>query len=281
MGTFARRLRSTSALKPLLKRIRPAADWAVATLGLTQSDERLARDAQSFWGDSPDAEMEFFQHWRGAGLFADDARWLRIGGENLAIYQQFARALSFPTPAARVVDWGCGGGANAVHFAKGAEAYYGVDISQAALKECAKQMAAEGLANFHPVHIDANAPETAADAIGHPVDLFYCMYVFEALPSPQYGERLLRLAHRLLRPGGMAFIQIKYQTADRRTRSKGYAYTLNMASMTTWRIEDFWHAASTCGFEPKLCTLVPWSDVVDDERYAYFALLKPTGGQSR
>ena len=179
-------------------------------------------------------------------------------------------------PAKRVVEWGCGGGANAVHFAREAEQFVGVDVSQASLDECGRQLNGEGLGDrWTPVLADVENPEAAAARI-EPCDLFLCVYVFELIPGPEYGERLLRIARDRLHPGGMALVQIKYATDDWRTRPRRWAYKLNLANTTTFRIEAFWQLAENCGLTPRAVTLVPEDRLVGDERYAYFLLMKPS-----
>lgn len=103
---------------------------------------------------------------------------------------------------------------NAVHFARIAAEFYGVDVSRSSLDECARQMQAEGLLNFRPILIDAADPEGAVGKLGGLCDLFLSTYVYELLPSPEYGLRVLRIAHRVLSTGGIAMIQVKYSDGN-------------------------------------------------------------------
>jgi hypothetical protein len=75
-------------------------------------------------------------------------------------------------------------------------------------------MAAEGLRNFTEILIDASNPEASLARIKAPCDLFLSTYVFELLPCPEYGLRVLKIAHDLLAPDGMAIVQVKYSEAD-------------------------------------------------------------------
>ena len=90
---------------------------------------------------------------------------------------------------------------------------------------------------------------------------------------PEYGLRLLRIARDLLADDGLALVQIKYSTDSWRTRSRRRRNrSFTVASITTYRIDEFWTAATTCGLRPELVTLVPKNNL--DERYAYFLLTK-------
>lgn len=265
---------------PLARALKKVINRGAQVLRVRQSQGRLERAAQRHWNrywdhdGRPRATND--GHWRGRGPFVDDARWLNIGRRTSRRYSQMTAAIGFPDHVDRIVEWGVGGGANAIHFARLCDSFTGVDVAQASLDESARQMEAEGLDNFEPVLIDVSDPEAATQVIDV-CDVFLCLYVFELLPTPSYGERILRVAFDLLRPGGVAFIQIRYQTDSPLTRAKGFAYSLNMVNMTTYRLDDLWRIATECGFEPQLIKLVPWDPVVEDERYAYYLLRKPSG----
>ena len=79
-----------------------------------------------------------------------------------------------------------------------------------------------GLTNFARVLIEASDPDAALTRVAGPCDLFLCTYVFELLPSPEYGLRLLRIAHQLLAPGGIAIVQVKH-SADWKSKSRMWA----------------------------------------------------------
>lgn len=167
-----------------------------------------------------------------------------------------------------MVEWGCGGGANAVHFGPMAEEFVGADVSAASLEECERQARAAGAKQFVPVLVDVREPEAAVAEIGPPCDLFLCTYVLELVPTPEYGLRILRIAADLLAERGLALVQIKYATASWRTRPRRRKYQRDVAGMTSYRIEDFWQAATECGLRPHFVQLVPRNEL--DERYAYF-----------
>lgn len=243
---------------------------ALTSAGARQGESRLSADAQGYWRRPVDAKWRSDSHWRDGPAFGDGRLWDRIGAEHLALFEAGARMSGFDRPWRRILDWGCGGGANAVHFAPRAEAYIGVDISTETLAECGRQVADVCDTEFLAVSIDVAEPEAALAQIGDPCDIFLSFYVFELVPTPEYGERLLRIAHQLLTPGGLALIQIKYETGRWRTKPRRRAYRRRLADMTTYRIDEFWQLAERCGFSPQAIHLVPENEI--DQRYAYYFL---------
>ena len=262
--------------RKILRVARLTEDRVRQVLRLSQSQEARARDAQAFWSKPIDGGNAFWWHTRDSAPFADaDDKWRRIGERHVGLFADFARSAGIERPVQSIVEWGCGGGANAVAFAKECREFWGVDVSADALALCSTEMAANSPAcAFHPVKVEVGDPEAALRAIPSGADLFVSFYVFELFPSEEYGARILRVAHELLRPGGVAFIQIKYATGSWATRSRRWAYSRGAGNMTTYRVEEFWELAEACGFEPKIVTLVPRPTEVPDTRYAYYTLQK-------
>lgn len=192
------------------------------------------------------------------------------------MFERLARVPRRPDRLRSILEWGCGGGANAVHFAPRGSSFVGVDISQESLDECARQVARTTSTPFQPILIDADDPEAALEQLTEPCDLFTSFYVFELIISQEYGARLLRIARRALADDGLAFIQIKYDIGSWRTRPRRRGYRSGLADMTTYRIDVFWSLAQECGLEPEAVYLVPKNEL--DERYAYFLLSNPSGG---
>lgn len=245
----------------------------LASVGLTQPESKISADSQRYWTESDGARWKADSHWHDAGPFAEGDLWSQIGLRHLTMLQRGARMVEFTRPWRRVVEWGCGGGANAIHFAKLADEFIGVEVSSESLAECGRQVAAHCDTPFRPVLIEVAEPEQAIAEIGAECDIFLCCYVFELIPTPEYGERLLRIARELLAPGGLALIQIKYHEGGFWTRSRRRSYRSGVAEMTTYPIAQFWRLAARCGLRPESIELVPSNEL--DERYAYFLLSKP------
>jgi hypothetical protein len=244
------------------------------SLVLRETENEIIADSQHYWEQSSHKKRGD-AHWRGKGVFEhDDERWLAIGRNNLDIFERLAGKHWLVAKPRHVVEWGSGGGANAVHFGRGAARYYGVDIDQASLDECRRQMLEANLENFVPVLFQASDPERVADLVQEKCELMLSTYVYELLPSKVYGYRVLRIAFDLLEPGGLMFVQIKYSDLTRDSQPFTWGYAKNVANMTTYRIEEFWTEAEACGFCPQAAVLEPEQPLVHDRRYAYYLLRK-------
>jgi SAM-dependent methyltransferase len=267
---------SGSLVKAKLRRwgatVEALAQRVLVSAGLQHTESRIADDSQAYWHTLGDDKWKANSHWQDAPVFAGSDLWSRIGREHLNMVERGARLVGFTRPWHRVLEWGCGGGANAVHFAPRATEFIGVDISGGSLSECARQVAAVCDTPFRPVVISVAEPEEALTEVDGHCDLFLCFYVFELIPTPEYGERLLRIARELLAPGGLALIQIKYDEGRWSTKPRRRAYRTGLAEMTTYPIAAFWELAAACGLQPEAIQLVPKNEL--DERYAYFLLSK-------
>ncbi|MFW6145871.1 MAG: class I SAM-dependent methyltransferase [Planctomycetota bacterium] len=234
------------------------------------SPRRLARDAQRYWSDSrDDAYRRDLSHWAGEGRWADQARWREIGLTHLAMFHTLCDLAGVAAPGGRMLEWGPGGGANAVCFAEVFETFIGVDISEANLTECGRQLAAVGFTGFQPIAIDAPDPEAVLDRVDEPIDLFLCTAVYQHMPGREYGRRVTRCAADLFARGGVALIQTRYPNDNPTTVSKRDDYERNVLQFTAYRVEEFWTLARACGLEPLAVKLV------EETRYAYYFLRKP------
>lgn len=243
-------------------------------LGYRQSEDRIVQQSGEFWHDTDAAQFRAYSHWKGENGIADST-FLELGRQHLNLFDRFRAAVQLDGPLGRMVEWGCGGGSNAIHFAPRVREFVGVDVSQATLDECQRTLREAGIEHFTPVLIDVATPESALQSIREPCDLFLCTYVMELVPTPEYGLLVVDIALKLLRPGGVAIIQIKYSTTDTTTQPRRWGYKLNAANMTTYPIDRFWELARSVGFEPIAITLQPRQDLIGDERYAYFVLRRP------
>jgi cyclopropane fatty-acyl-phospholipid synthase-like methyltransferase len=242
-----------------------------------ETEEKIIADAQKFWNNHSDQRLDQFTHSRGAGYFNDDNRWLFIGKQSLEIYQALVKTTGYTKPIESMVEWGCGGGANAVYFADLVNKFYGVDISNSALEACKIQLNQKGFTNYDTIEIDAATPEKALESIPHPVDLFICLYVMEILPSKAYAERILQIASEMLNKGGIAFLQFKYTTSKWDTQPKYWNYASDPANMTTFWIDEFWQICQKHNLAPKAMQLITPQDINSlspGRRYGYVLCVK-------
>lgn len=235
------------------------------------TDKRV-RDSQRFWNDPRKGDLKALMHWRGEGPFSDEEVWFDLGRCHREMLERAARWAELELPVEGIVEWGCGGGMNAVAIAPLASRYYGVDLNEESLEECVRQVEAESAGLCVPVLIDAGTPEDAVARIDAPCDLFFSSYVFELIPTPAYGLRIMQIAHDLLRPGGVALVQVRYHSGIGLVSESRSAYERNWVSSTSYTIDGFWQSCEEVGFEPMYVTLVPVQPELDESRYAYFAL---------
>ena len=247
--------------------------WRSLT-GYRESDVALGQAANRFWNNFDNPQRAHEAHWRGHGSFADDAIWLKLGSSHLELLRHVLSSHGRVLAARTVVEWGCGGGMNALHFARGAQRYYGVDLAPVTLAECARQMEAEGLAGFVPVLVDANQPRSALAVITQPCDLFICTYVFELLPSVEHALQILQLAWELLAPGGLALAHIRCPVAALGGRSRPWDYEGNMAHNVTFSIPAFRAACQAQGFVVLGVREVAGVPELNEKNYAFFVLEK-------
>lgn len=223
------------------------------------SPETLARDAGQYWSQSASVPwIRDLSHWRGRGRWADDNTWAGMGKRHLQMFQDLRTLARHPQPVRSMIEWGPGGGANAVVFAREIETFYGVDVSTANLAECGRQLAADGYDGWRPVEIDATRPRGALDAITHPVDFFLSTAVFQHFPGKEYGVEVTRIAHDLLAPGGLGLIQIRYDDGSETLRPKDRDYAKNAVTFTSYRIDEYWQIARGAGFE--VLSVVLWPE---------------------
>jgi len=232
--------------------------------------QRRIDDAGRYWSDDSDDGWKANSHWRG-GL--SDAEWSSVGTDHVAMFEMFTKALDLPARPATVIEWGCGGGANAVVFAPRCAHFIAADVSVDSVDECVRQVGAICDTPTTGLIIDIGDPETATVGRENTCDVFLCLYVVELTAGPEEALRILDAAQRLLIDGGMAMIQVKYHTTNAATRGRGRNYRRHLANMTTFAIDDFWIQAAGHGLTPRLITLVPQNRL--DVRYAYYALTKP------
>lgn len=238
----------------------------------TASYARTRRQAAEYWGVEQGGTWHADSHWR---LGLGEETWHQVGQEHLAIYRLFARALEVSNGPGVVLDWGCGGGANAVAFAPLATKYIVADLSTQTTAECLTQVRAVCDTPIEARHIDLDAPHTAAAGLESQCDTFLCFYVLEATAGPAEALSILQIAESVLKVGGMAFVQVKYHTADPLSRGRRRRSYHSLSGLTTtFAIDEFWLRAQELGLAPRLIHLVPQNRL--DSRYAYFALTKPS-----
>lgn len=244
----------------------------------TESEAELVAASMKYWneGDKAGIDLGDYSHWKGSGPWQNHDKWLALGRFHFEMYERMCRYAAVPRPLESVLEWGCGGGANAIHFVGEVKRYCGVEIARASLDECGRVLGEAGFQGFQPVLISADTPESALQRAPGPFDLFLCTYVFELIPGRAYGERIARTAFDLLKPGGLALVQIRYDDGSIRSNQKTADYFGNACRFTSYRVEDFWVRMQAIGFQPLYVELFPKQiPGLSGDLYAYFAMVKP------
>ena len=235
----------------------------------SEKEETLARDAVKLWSDSQESDkIKDWSHWRGEGRWAAEDSWYEIGRGHYAMYERLLALAGRENCGKSMVEWGPGGGSNAVCFLKNFEAYYGVDLSPANLEECQRQVESHELTGFQKVLIDPDQPEACREQFPQKVDFFLSTAVFQHFPSKDYGLRITRLAYELLADKGLALIQTRYDDLSEKYRPKDRHYRKNVLTFTSYAIEEFWEAAAAVGFSPLGLALNP------EVNYAFYLMEK-------
>jgi SAM-dependent methyltransferase len=182
------------------------------------------------------------------------------------MYERFARAYELE-PAHRMVEWGVGGGANAVRFAPQATEFVAIDVAQASLDEAVRQIreACDTPVRSVLVSIDDQAG-AVADLEGS-VDLFLCFYVLELVPRETHALEIVQLAYKFLRPGGAAIIQTKYKRSAPKPPPWA-SFSRDLANSYIVGVPDFWDFLTATGFDVHYVELVPRDRL--DRHYAYY-----------
>jgi hypothetical protein len=216
---------------------------------MNDSLETLTADAHSYW-NRDDPWTRSVSHFTGARRCPAN-RWKRIGDRNWQRFTTFvervnARLEDFQS----MVEWGPGGGANAVAFCRHFKRFYGVDVSRLSLVECRDQLGARMLADcFTEVPINCAEPHAALHLVDTPVDFFLSTACYQHFPSKSYGAHVTNLAGMMLRPDGIAMIQIRWNDGGQyhAPKTSKYCKGKNAIRFTSYNIGEFLGIASDAG----------------------------------
>ncbi len=259
--------------------MRSAADlrtafWShLATVGRAVTDRGRRREVTNarYWSAQSDQQWKTNAHWRDAAGGDWSEIWAEVGATHVHMYERLARAVELPRPA-RILEWGVGGGANAVAFAPLCDEFIAVDIVQESLDETARQVAAVCDTPVERVLVALDDQAHGTDHLSASVDLFLCFYVLELVPSARHAREIVDIAMRLLRPGGVAILQTKYRRSAPRWKL-WKAFGERLANQYTVEIAPFWELLMALGFEVVAGELTPSNRL--DRHYAYYFTRRP------
>lgn len=239
---------------------------------LNESSEQAV--AAAVWSRSAGEELlKERSHWRGVGRYGDDRVWRSIGRRTLREFRTLRRMLDLPPPELRSVnclEWGPGGGSNLVALLPYCINYTGVDIAEANLDEANRQALEAGFDGFQPIHL-VSSPHVEVRRLRHEVDLFVSTAVFQHFPSTEYGREVLSAVSRVMAPGGLGIVQIRFDNGNQKFASKDLSeYREHYLTATSFPIDEFWDLLSETGFVPEACR-----NIRTDVNYVTYLFQKP------
>jgi len=222
----------------------------------SESDTKILTDSQAFWSSSDKLnDIKDHAHWKGEGRWKDEEKWLGIGRNHINLLKSFIKYLNYDKSIDSVLEWGSGGGSNAIAFSQLAKRYYGVDTSEPTLEQCRNELSTIHNLEFKPILIDIDYPEKVVEEIDQKCDLFLSTAVFQHFPSKQYGIRVTKLAYEILNDKSLAIIQVRYEGDDIKFKPKRKFYNQNVITFTSYKIEEYWDVLINTGFKPEYTIL--------------------------
>ena len=155
--------------------------------------------ARTYWGQSGGADWKGNSHWRdsrGPGGPRSGTR----SEESTCRCTSASREVATARRRDRIVEWGVGGGADAVRFAPLAREFVAVDVAQDSLDETGRQVGRVCSTPVRSVLVSLDDQSGRISDLHGNVDLFLCFYVLELVPSEAHAREIVRSAFRMLRP---------------------------------------------------------------------------------
>lgn len=214
----------------------------------------VEKDAGLYWNTSERSKViRDMSHWRGEGQWADE-KWRGYGELNFGIIRNFLQAYNVDflnnLQQKALLEWGPGGGANMILFCENFGHCVGVDISEANLAECKRQMTAAGHAHFQGVEIPSDQPEKVLDKVAaQSIDFITSLAVFQHFPSKDYAKDVLKLMAKLAKPQAYGMIQIRYDDGNDFFKPKAENYFKNALTFTSFQAGEFDELLTDAGFE--------------------------------
>jgi ubiquinone/menaquinone biosynthesis C-methylase UbiE len=155
-------------------------------------------EVRAFWNTEA-CGTHFVQRFADERDFFSKYREFRYRTEwHIPAFASFAQAAG-----KRVLEIGCGNGADGVMFASHGARYTGVDLTPEAIDATRRHFAAEGLAG--------QFRSENAEQLSFPDDSFDTVYSYGVLHHTLAPERAVGEVHRVLKPGGVALIMLYHR----------------------------------------------------------------------
>ena len=223
---------------------------------LLVSKSKKIKEASIFWNREKLGNSDTFaslSHWQNSRNW-DENRFKAWGELNLQRYKQLITYMqSEKDSVKRVIEWGPGGGSNAVAFLSKLNCHYtAVDISIENLQETQRQCR-NFEKNLNTIHIDITNIEHVLRVLSiSSFDLFLITSVIPHLPTREHFERIMKIAYKLLKPNGFFIGSVIIGSKTRATK-KSYFHSPNSSLIYTF--QDFNFLMRKSGFEITYLTL--------------------------
>lgn len=243
--------------------------------------KRLEEEAREYWKLSEyDERVQDQSHWLGSARW-DRGRWLSYGNFHGDLVLRFLREYAPAGYTARLgekdaLDWGCGGGANLRALCGIFGRATGVDVSEATISRCDKQLRLLGCKSFTTLCFPVDRPGVVLERLGpESFDFVFSAAVFQHFPSKEYTQRVLGVMEGLMKPGAYGLIQVRYDDGSDKLRQKESDYAKNVIYMTSFEAGQFADQLRKAG----LTMLASVRDLDDPEdRHEYFFFRKELAG---
>lgn len=196
-------------------------------------------DYKQYWNEKRPA----YSHWR-SGISDWD-------GHGRRVVNLFSKYWGHEPPL-RVLDWGVGGGAVALHLLiRGVSFVIGIDISATNLAEAKERLSLPECAVGSFASYLISEPEDVLGKVKVPA--IVSTAVFQHFPNKAYGSRVLRVMKKILHDDGVALIQIRYDDGHPKFVYKPeLPYHENAITRCSWPLEEFSEELCSAGFLPEL-----------------------------
>lgn len=216
--------------------------------------ENIKKDSAIFWKSSfYDSRVKNLSHWRGVGDW-NDQRWFAFGDfykELISRYMSIVNEDSVSLAKKSALEWGPGGGVNVRILCELFEQVHGVDISEANLKECQRQIESLGYDNFQ-AHLIINQNNLSLDIEFEDetkVDFILCVAVFQHMPSKEYVISTLKKMNSIMSDSAHALFQIRYHDSSKDYGPKDSDYENNVITFMSFTREEFISMLTDTGYE--------------------------------
>jgi hypothetical protein len=241
---------------------------------VSDSPVKLLHDNRVYWERAgSDSKISDYAHWKNVGRFKNAKAWSRIGEENFTRYKKLLKLMGGcgAEKLDSMVEWGVGGGANAVVFGDAVDFFYGIDIARSSLDESRKQMDAIGLGQkYFPLIADKDVVGNILQLSPKGIDFFLSTATYQHFPHVAYAKYVTTSAFKILRPGGLALIQTRYADGSRfyATKTRDYGVGKNAIRFLSFNVNEFALLCEKIGFK------VLMTETVDRINYCYYYLQK-------